>query len=1052
MSAEWQFADAAFSLLENPATTGLSDGIPYSIAVGNHDQDPVGNPDGNSTALYNQYFGSSRFSGRSYYGGYYGSNFDNHYELFSAGGMDFIIISLEFDGTPTAVLDWVDNLLITYSDRRAIIVTHYFINTGNPGSWGSQGQAIYNALKDRPNLFLMYGGHKSGEGQRVDTYNGNTVHTLVTDFQSRPNGGDGWLRILEFSPNNDEIRVKTYSPTLDAYETDSNSQFTLSYEMQGAASFQEIGQVSGVASGANASLTWSGLDTLAEYEWYVTVDDGSGTTTGPTWSFTTQEQLLPLAAFTAAPISGPAPLSVKFSNQTTGSYDTCAWDFDNSGSTDSSQCVDPVHNYTTPGTYSVKLAVDGSYGRNALTKTNYVTVYAPAAAAFSADTTEGITPHTIAFSNSSSGDYDTCSWDFGDGGRSSDCSASVNHAYTVGGVYTVSLTVSGNGGSSTKTQTGYITIHQATAVAFSATPTSGPAPLSVTFSNQTTGEFASCAWDFGDTKTSNVCAGQTNTYNLPGLYSVKLSATGPGGADALTKTGYIQVGVPAVAAFSGSPTTGIAPKQITFSNASSGDYDTCAWDFGDGGTSSSCGPSVNHTYATRGLFPVSLAITGIGGKSTKTQAAYITIYQPPAADFSALPTAGPAPLLAQFTNLSSGDYDSCTWSFGDGGSSNTCVNPSHEYATPGTYQVSLTVSGAGGVATKTKAGYIVVGAPVTAGFSGRPTGGTAPLQVTFTNLATGDYDSCLWDFGDSSSSTDCANPQHVYTVAGSYTVSLMISGAGGSQTATKVDYIMVSEAGNANFSADPQQGTAPLVVNFSNSSLGDFDSCQWDFGDGDTLQSCDNPAHTYTTPGTYSVSLAIDGPGGPASVTYSNLIAVYEAVAADFDADPKAGTGPLTVNFNNLSSGDYLTCAWDFGDGGSSSNCDNPSHLYTADGTYTVSLQVNGPGGTGSKTRAGYINVAAAQVSFSATPRSGQLPLLVAFDNLSSGDYDSCLWDFGDGATSSDCENPSHTYTAPGSYTVELSLNRPSGSDAVRNIDYIVVEKQLINLPLLLRR
>jgi PKD repeat protein len=218
------------------------------------------------------------------------------------------------------------------------------------------------------------------------------------------------------------------------------------------------------------------------------------------------------------------------------------------------------------------------------------------------------------------------------------------------------------------------------------------------------------------------------------------------------------------------------------------------------------------------------------------------------------------------------------------------------------------------------------------------------------------------------------------------------------------------------------------------------------------LQSCDNPAHTYTTPGTYSVSLAIDGPGGPASVTYTNLIAVYEAVAADFDADPKEGTGPLTVNFNNLSSGDYLTCAWDFGDGGSSSNCDNPSHLYTADGTYTVSLQVNGPGGTGSKTRAGYISVAAAQVSFSATPRSGQLPLLVAFDNLSSGDYDSCLWDFGDGATSSDCVNPSHTYTAPGSYTVELSLNRPSGSDAVRNIDYIVVEKQLINLPLLLRQ
>lgn len=966
VAAEWQFADAAFSLLENPTTTGLSDGIPYSITVGNHDQTPFGNPDGNSTALYNQYFGSARFSGRSYYGGHYGSNFDNHYELFSAAGMDFIVISLEYAGTPTAVLDWVDNLLNTYSNRRAIIVTHYFINTGNPGSWGSQGQDIYDALKDRPNVFLMHGGHKSGEGQRVDTYNGNTVHTLVADYQSRSNGGDGWLRILEFSPNNDEIRVKTYSPTRNEFETDSNSQFTLSYEMPGATAFQELGQVSGVASGTNASVTWSGLDNLTEYEWYVTVDDGSNTTTGPTWSFTTEEQLIPAAAFDGAPTSGPAPLSVSFSNQTTGRYDTCAWDFDYpAGSSVSSDCNDPSHTYNTPGIYSVQLAVDGSYGADALSRSGYITVYEPAVAAFSADTTEGITPHTVTFSNSSSGAYDTCSWNFGDGGSSSDCAASVDHEYIAGGVYPVSLTVSGNGGSSTETKAGYITIHEATAVAFSGSPTSGPAPLSVSFSNQTTGDFNSCAWDFdypGGSSTSTDCNDPGHTYHTPGTYSVRLSVNGPGGADGLTKTDTIQVGVPVVAAFNGNPTTGIAPKQVTFNNASSGDYDTCAWDFGDGGSSSDCGPNVNYTYSAGGVFPVSLTVSGIGGEGTKTEASYITIYEASTADFSALPTVGPAPHLAQFTNLSSGDFDTCTWSFGDGGSSTDCVNPSHEYSTPGTYQVSLTVNGSGGEATKVKAGYIVVGLPVTADFSGGPSGGSAPLQVAFTNLATGDYDSCQWDFGDSSSSSDCANPEHVYTAAGSYTVSLMVSGIGGSQTATKADYIIVGEAGNANFSADPKQGIAPLAVNFTNLSLGDFDSCQWDFGDGNTLQSCGNPVHSYATPGTYSVSLAIDGSGGPGSVTFTNLIAIYEAVIADFDADPRGGTGPLAVNFTNLSSGDYLTCSWDFGDGGSSTDCGSPSHFYTAEGTYAVSLRVEGPGGSDSKTTAAYINVGEAQL------------------------------------------------------------------------------------------
>ena len=1052
-AAEWEFADDAFSLLENPSTTGLSDGIPYSITVGNHDQTPFGVPDGNSTALYNQYFGSARFSGRNYYGGYYGSNFDNHYELFSAGGMDFIIVSLEYAGASTAVLDWVDNLLNTYSSRRAIIISHYLINTGNPGSWGGQGQAIYNALKDRPNLFLMHSGHRSGEGQRVDTYNGNTVNTIVADYQSRTNGGDGWLRILEFSPNNNEISIKTYSPTRDEYETDSNSQFTLSYEMQGAVDFQVIGQVSGVTSGTNASVTWSGLEKSTEYEWYVEVDDGSGTTTGPNWSFTTGSQQPPTVAFDGSPTSGPAPLTVNFSNLTTGDYETCSWDFDDpAGTSVSSACNDPAHTYNTPGTYSVSLSVDGPLGTDSTTTTDYIQVGVPAVAAFSANPTTGVAPQQVTFTNNTSGNYDTCNWNFGDGGTSSSCGTTVSHSYTTGGVFAVSLTVNGIGGKSTDTKAGYITIYETPTADFSGSPTSGPAPLTVNFSDLSTGDYDSCTWSFGDTNTSTLCDGQSNTYDQPGLYSVTLSVNGPGGADALTKTNYIQVGIPAVAAFSGSPAAGIAPQLVTFTNSSFGDFDTCLWDFGDSNTSSSCAANVSHTYTTGGVFAVSLTVNGIGGESTETKVDYITIYEAPTAEFSALPTAGPTPLMVQFTNLSSGDYDTCTWSFGDGSDSTTCVNPSHEYVNPGTYEVGLTVNGLGGEATVVKVDYIVAAVPVTADFSGGPTGGIAPLQVSFSNLATGDFDTCLWDFGDNSTSTDCANPEHVYTVAGSYTVSLTVSGLGGSLTATKPDYIMVNKAGNANFSVNPRQGLAPLTVDFTNLSLGNFDSCQWDFGDGNMSQNCNDPAHTYTTPGIYTVALAIDGSGGPDSVTYTNLIAVYEPVVADFKGDPTQGIGAFTVNFTNLSSGDYLTCLWDFGDDSSISQCDNPRHFYAEAGTYAVSLKVEGAGGTDTKTIAGYVTVVEASLSFSATPREGKVPLKVIFTNLSTGTYDTCLWRFGDGLTSSECDSASHTYTSPGMYTVELSLNGPSGSGSVKKIDFITVEPQLINLPLILRR
>ncbi|SVB80725.1 uncharacterized protein METZ01_LOCUS233579, partial [marine metagenome] len=232
----WMYADYSMSIIEDSLITNLEDGIPYGIAVGNHDQGvgvgSVGEP--GETELYNQYFGENRFLGRSYYGGHYGTKNDQHYVLFSASGYDFIAIFFEYNTDPEeSVLVWADSLLNTYSTRRAIIVSHYIIDAGIQGNWGTQGQAIYEGLNDNPNLFLMLCGHKSAEGIRQDsTINGNIVYTLLSDYQYYPNGGNGFLRIMEFSPINNTIQVKTYSPTLNQYETKGSSQFTLIYDMQ----------------------------------------------------------------------------------------------------------------------------------------------------------------------------------------------------------------------------------------------------------------------------------------------------------------------------------------------------------------------------------------------------------------------------------------------------------------------------------------------------------------------------------------------------------------------------------------------------------------------------------------------------------------------------------------------------------------------------------------------------------------------------------------------------------------------------------------------------
>lgn len=278
---EWQRADTALKIIESPSTTQLTHGIPYGICVGNHDQSPNGDPNGTST-FYNQYFGSSRFSARPYYGGYYGNNYDNHYELFSASGYDFIIISLEYDESGGgAVLAWADALLKQYASRRGIIYSHYLLEP--TGSFGIQGQATYNALKNNPNLFLMLCGHRSGEANRSDTFNGNTVHTVLADYQTRLNGGTGWLQWLEFVPAENLLKVKTYTPVLDIWEDDRNSSYSLPIELY--PQYRLLGSVSNAVSGSNRSFTWANL-APGTYEWYVTVSDGISEVNGPVWTFT----------------------------------------------------------------------------------------------------------------------------------------------------------------------------------------------------------------------------------------------------------------------------------------------------------------------------------------------------------------------------------------------------------------------------------------------------------------------------------------------------------------------------------------------------------------------------------------------------------------------------------------------------------------------------------------------------------------------------------------------------------------------------------------------
>jgi len=318
---------------------------------------------------------------------------------------------------------------------------------------------------------------------------------------------------------------------------------------------------------------------------------------------------------------------------------------------------------------------------------------------------------------------------------------------------------------------------------FSADPRSGPAPLTVSFTDLSTGDPTEWEWDFGDTRTSTT-RNPTHVYDTEGTYTVSLTVRNADGEDTEVKTNYITVtsGPLPAADFTGTPRSGTAPLDVTFTDLSTENPTSWSWNFGDGGTSTSQNPT--HRYNNVGTYTVSLTATNAYGSDTETKPGYITVSstpQPPDANFSADPTSGPAPLDVAFTDLSTGDPTSWSWSFGDGGSS-TDQNPQHTYNAAGTYTVSLTAANADGSDTENKPNYITVTEPLQAAFTANPSMGYVPLthrmEVTFTDQSAGNPTSWTWNFGDNGTSTE-QNPTHVYTSAGEFTVRLTVSNTGG---------------------------------------------------------------------------------------------------------------------------------------------------------------------------------------------------------------------------------------------------------------------------------
>jgi len=339
-----------------------------------------------------------------------------------------------------------------------------------------------------------------------------------------------------------------------------------------------------------------------------------------------------------------------------------------------------------------------------------------------------------------------------------------------------------------------------------------------------------------------------------------------------------------------------------------------------------------------------------------------------------------------------------------------------------------------------------VSPPLSAEINASPTSGYVPLAVSFTGSASGGTApySYSWDFGDGSSSSE-QNPSLTYSSASTYTVTLTVTDSSSNQATDSLIITASSPSTPLSGSASSltTSGEAPLTVNFTGSASGGTSpyNYSWNFGDGQSSSS-QNPAHTYSSAGNYIVILTVTD-SKSSTATDSLTINVQEktsSLAASASASPTSGQVPLTVSFTGSASGGTApyNYSWNFGDGSSSSS-QNPSHTYSSAGTYSVTLTVTDSASsqaTASITITAQTQISALAASCTASPTSGDIPLTVNFTGTAAGGISpyTYSWNFGDGASST-AQNPSHTYTQAGSYTITLTVTDSALSQATASTE-----------------
>lgn len=709
--------------------------------------------------------------------------------------------------------------------------------------------------------------------------------------------------------------------------------------------------------------------------------------------------------------------AITFTNNGNPVPTNASWDF---GDGTTSKDLNPVKSYTNPGTYTVTLV--NKYAECSGTFTKTIKVTSPPVVNFTSANALGCkAPYEVKFQDLTA-NASNWSWDFGDGGTSTEKNPS--HTYQAPGNYSVTLTIKttdGCPGSITKTS--IVKIQEPGELSINGLPQSGCSPQTINPSVSYTSidGIASYEWDFGIPGATSTSATPTYTYSTVGNYTVKLKVTtNTGCIDTLTLVNAVNVGTKPVVDFTVDNDTTCAGTEVTFTSNSS-PATNWQWDFGDGGSSSEENPK--YKFQDTGLMTITLTVSNNGctEKLVKTDYVYtiapVALFTP---EFDCNNRLRVSFLNNSITDPTHG-ATSYLWDFGNGQTSTT-ESPTITYAAYGTYTVTLTATD--GVCSYTRSQTLNLFELINNFSINKP---NICRNEIFTLSASGtsqaNIRSYTWQINGGAPFQGGRTLDTSLAVNGKYDVSLTMEDINGCTITTTIPDIINIVGSEADFTVVNNGGCANSEISITDQSSPAGTITQWTFNFGDGTNKTFNAppfTHIYSGPGVFDIKLrARDNFGCIDTITRVGIATITSPVA-NFGAEDTLFCPGIGLQFRDSSAGNNLTYVWDFGDGGSSTQ-QEPVHAYSGpDSVYTVKLIVKDAFGcTDSLIRTNYIRIMAPVAEFSLLDSSAICPPLETRFISGARNYESLYWEFGDGNTST-LPNTNYFYNTYGKYTVRL--------------------------------